>query len=138
LTKRPRLANAHIDRHVLVALPSLPVFSSDSLPLCIHRAPLSISATPRREGLSVVMKEGTRFSRVGTTPGLPSALAIIRLFASELYRVSPADPAAFNCSATIVPLVTPLACYIPTRHAHARRANDRVAPRMVSKRNDRQ
>jgi hypothetical protein len=79
----------------LVALPSLPVFSSDSLPLCIHRAPLSISATPRREGLSVVMKEGTRFSRVGTTPGLASALAIIRLFASELYRVSPADPAAF-------------------------------------------
>ncbi|MGC1414562.1 MAG: ABC transporter permease [Candidatus Acidiferrum sp.] len=59
----------------------------------------------RSDVLRLIMREGAKFSVIGISLGLVSALAITRLLASELYGVSPADPVTF------------LACYIPTRRA---------------------
>jgi putative ABC transport system permease protein len=63
------------------------------------------------------MKEGAKFSLFGISLGLASALGITRLLASELYGVSPADPATFLAAAVLMASVTLLACYIPTRRA---------------------
>jgi putative ABC transport system permease protein len=71
----------------------------------------------RRDVLWLVMKEGVKFSLFGISLGLASALGITRLLASELYGVSPADPATFLAAAVLMASVTLLACYIPTRRA---------------------
>jgi len=71
----------------------------------------------RRDILWLVMKEGVKFSLIGIAFGLASALAITRLLASELYGVSPADPATFLSAAILMAAVTLLACYMPTRRA---------------------
>ena len=71
----------------------------------------------RRDVLWLVIKEGAKFSLIGISLGLASALGITHLLASELYGVSPADPATFVAAAVLMTLVTLLACYIPTRRA---------------------
>jgi putative ABC transport system permease protein len=71
----------------------------------------------RRDVLWLVMKEGVQFSLFGISLGLMSALGMARLLASELYGVSPADPATFLAAAVLMASVTLLACYIPTRRA---------------------
>jgi putative ABC transport system permease protein len=71
----------------------------------------------RRDVLWLVMKEGAKFSLIGISLGLASALGITRLLASELYGVSPADPVTFLAAAVLMTTVTLLACYIPTRRA---------------------
>jgi putative ABC transport system permease protein len=71
----------------------------------------------RRDVLWLVMKEGAKFSLIGISLGLACALGITRLLASELYGVSPADPATFLAAAVLMTSVTLLACYIPTRRA---------------------
>ncbi len=71
----------------------------------------------RRDVLWLVMKEGAKFSLIGISLGLACALGITRLLESELYGVSPADPATFFAAAVLMSVVTLLACYIPTRRA---------------------
>jgi len=71
----------------------------------------------RRDVLWLIMKEGAKFSLIGITLGLVSALAIARLLGSQLYGVSPADPVTFLAAAILMTAVTFLACYIPTRRA---------------------
>lgn len=71
----------------------------------------------RRDILWLVMKEGAKFSLIGIALGLASALAITRLLASQLYGVSPADPATFLGAAFLMTAVTLPACYVPTRRA---------------------
>jgi predicted permease len=71
----------------------------------------------RSDILRLVMKEGVRFALIGVSLGMVSALGLSRLLASELYGVSPADPLTFLVAASIMTLVTLLACYVPTRRA---------------------
>ncbi|MGB7283591.1 MAG: ABC transporter permease [Candidatus Acidiferrum sp.] len=71
----------------------------------------------RRDVLWLVMKEGAKFSLIGISLGLLSALAITRLLTSQLYGVSPADPVTFVSAAILMTAITLLACYIPTRRA---------------------
>ncbi len=71
----------------------------------------------RSDVLRLIMREGAKFSVIGISLGLVSALALTRLLASELYGVSPADPATFLAAAVLMTAVTLLACYIPTRRA---------------------
>jgi predicted permease len=77
---------------------------------------LALGAQPS-DILWLVMKEGARFAIVGVSLGLLSAYALSSLLASELYGVSPADPATFFAAAFIMTAVTLLASYIPTRRA---------------------
>ena len=71
----------------------------------------------RRDILWLVMKDGLRFAGIGVSLGLISAFGLSRLLSSELYGVSPADPATFAAVAAMMFFVTLLACYIPTRRA---------------------
>ena len=71
----------------------------------------------RQDVLWLVMREGAKFSFAGIALGLAGAMAVTRLFASELYGVSPMDAATY-CSVTgAMAAVTLLACYVPTRRA---------------------
>ncbi len=71
----------------------------------------------RSDVLRLIMREGAKFSVIGISLGLVSALALTRLLASELYGVSPADPVTFLAAAFLMSAVTLLACYSPTRRA---------------------
>jgi predicted permease len=77
---------------------------------------LAIGAQPR-DVFWMVMKDGARFALLGVSLGLASAFALTRLLAGQLYGVSPADPLTFVAAATIMTVVTLLACYVPTRRA---------------------
>jgi putative ABC transport system permease protein len=67
--------------------------------------------------LWLVMKEGAKFSIIGIAIGMTSALAVTRLLSSELYGVSPLDPVTFLGAASVMAIVTLLACYTPARRA---------------------
>lgn len=71
----------------------------------------------RKDILWLVMKDGLRFAGIGVSLGLLAAFGLSRLLSSELYGVSPADPATFAAVAAMMFFVTMLACYIPTRRA---------------------
>jgi putative ABC transport system permease protein len=77
---------------------------------------MSLGALPRNV-LWLILKEGFQFSLIGIALGLSSAAVVTRLLSSELYGISPADPATFVTAALLMTLVTLLACYIPTRRA---------------------
>ncbi len=49
--------------------------------------------------------------------GFAGALALTRWLSSELYGISPTDPATYAAVAVVVSLVTLMACYVPTRRA---------------------
>jgi putative ABC transport system permease protein len=67
--------------------------------------------------LRLVLREGMGFSLIGLGVGLALALALSRVLGSQLYQVSPLDPAAFAGAALILLAVATLACYVPARRA---------------------
>jgi putative ABC transport system permease protein len=71
----------------------------------------------RRDVFWLVMREGAGLSLSGIVLGLAGALALARWMASELYGVSPTDPATYATVAIVVSLATLAACYVPTRRA---------------------
>ncbi len=71
----------------------------------------------RRDVLWMVMREGLKYSVAGIGAGLVFALIATRLLASELYGVSPLDPATFAAAALVMGAATLSACYVPTRRA---------------------
>ena len=71
----------------------------------------------RRDVFWLVIKEGAALCLAGVALGVLGAVAIARWLASELYGVSPTDPAIYGTVAVVVSLVTLVACYVPTRRA---------------------
>ena len=71
----------------------------------------------RRDVFWLVIKEGAALCAAGIAIGIAGALAVTRLLASELYGISPTDPATYAAVAIVVSLVTLTACYVPTRRA---------------------
>jgi ABC-type antimicrobial peptide transport system permease subunit len=71
----------------------------------------------RRDVFWLVIREGAALCLAGVALGIVGAMAITRWLASELYGVSPTDPATYGTVAVIVSLVTMIACYVPTRRA---------------------
>ncbi len=71
----------------------------------------------RRDVLRLVVGEGAEYAVVGITIGMVGALMVTRMMSSELYGVSPADPLAFGAVASLLFVVTLLACYIPAQRA---------------------
>jgi putative ABC transport system permease protein len=71
----------------------------------------------RRDVFWLVIKEGAMLCAAGIAIGVAGALAVTRLLASELYGISPTDPATYAAVAIVVSLVTLTACYVPTRRA---------------------
>jgi len=76
----------------------------------------------------LVIKEGVTLSAAGIAVGIAGAATIARWLASELYGVTPTDPATYAAVAIAVTVVTLIASYIPTRRAM------RVDPMVVLRR----
>jgi len=71
----------------------------------------------RRDIFWLVIKEGATLSVAGIAAGIAGAVAMTRWLASQLYGVTPTDPATYAAVAVAVTAVTLIASYIPTRRA---------------------
>jgi putative ABC transport system permease protein len=71
----------------------------------------------RRDVFWLVIRDGALLCLAGVALGLMGGLGAARWIASELYGVSPTDPATYGVVAVVVSLVTLGACYVPTRRA---------------------
>jgi putative ABC transport system permease protein len=77
---------------------------------------LALGAHPR-DVLRLVVRQGMQLVVAGILLGIAGALALTRLMASLLYRVSPSDPATFVVVSVLLALVALIACYVPARRA---------------------
>jgi putative ABC transport system permease protein len=71
----------------------------------------------RRQVMAMVMTEGGRLAAIGVAAGLVLALWMTRLLRSQLYEVSPTDPAVFAAVALLLFAVALLACLLPAIRA---------------------
>ncbi|MGH9735636.1 MAG: ADOP family duplicated permease [Candidatus Acidiferrales bacterium] len=67
--------------------------------------------------LTLVLGRGLVLVAFGLAIGIAGAIGLTRDIASELYGVTPTDPATFVAVALLLALVALLACYIPARRA---------------------
>ena len=71
----------------------------------------------RRNVIGLVLGQGMKVVLVGIGIGLAGSFALTRLMATQLFEVSPTDPATFEVIALLLALVTMVACYLPARRA---------------------
>ena len=64
-----------------------------------------------------MFRQGLRPVAIGAALGIAAALAAGDLLTSELYGVTPRDPAAIAIVAATLGVVSVLACWIPMRRA---------------------
>ncbi len=77
---------------------------------------LALGSTPEAV-LMFVMKDGIRLALVGLTFGLAGALVGTRLLQSQLYGVTPRDPATLAILVIVLLLAAATASFIPARRA---------------------
>ncbi len=65
----------------------------------------------------MVLRQGLTLAGAGLLLGICGALALTRLLKTQLYQVSPLDPATFFTAPAVLFLVALLASYLPTRRA---------------------
>jgi len=70
-----------------------------------------------RDILRLVMRHGMALAAAGIAIGLAAALALTRLMATLLYRVSVTDPATFVVGPMLFLAIAALASYVPARRA---------------------
>jgi predicted permease len=71
----------------------------------------------RRDVFWLVIREGAGLCLAGIVLGVAGAIALTRWLSSELYGISPTDPATYIAVAAMVSIATLVACYVPTRRA---------------------
>jgi putative ABC transport system permease protein len=77
---------------------------------------MALGAQPR-DILRVILSQGLKLLGIGVAVGLAASLALTRLMANLLYRVSATDPLTFVTVAALLVFIALIACYIPTRRA---------------------
>ena len=70
-----------------------------------------------RHVLRMVLRQGMTVVAVGIAAGLVGGLGLGRLMRSQLFNVSPADPATFVIIAVLLSAVGFLSCWLPARRA---------------------
>ncbi len=65
----------------------------------------------------LVMREVLLLLGIGIAFGLPVAFAVTRLLASQLYGITPSDPATFILATLGIAIIAALSGYIPARRA---------------------
>jgi predicted permease len=65
----------------------------------------------------MVMRQGLGLAAAGIVIGLVAAVAVTRLFASQLIGVEPLDPISYAGTALLLAATTAAACYLPARRA---------------------
>ena len=71
----------------------------------------------RCEIVALVSRRALVFVTAGLAIGLAAALAVTRLLESQLWDVSPTDPATFVGMVVLLVVVAAAACFVPTRRA---------------------
>jgi ABC-type antimicrobial peptide transport system permease subunit len=71
----------------------------------------------RRDVLSLVIRQAVNLGLIGTAIGLVGCLAVTRLVASLLYRISPSDPWTLAGASMLLVIVTILASWLPAQRA---------------------
>ncbi len=71
----------------------------------------------RRDVLGLVLRMGLRLIAFGLGAGLLASLAVTRVLASQLWGVSPRDPATLIAVAAVVTLAGLAACSFPAQRA---------------------
>ena len=67
--------------------------------------------------LTMVLAQGLRLTFVGLIAGLVAAFAFSRVLRTQLFNVTPSDPATLTGVAVVIALVALVACYIPASRA---------------------
>ena len=71
----------------------------------------------RRDILRMVLGEGILLCALSLALGLPAALALSRLLTTQLYGITPNDPATFVFVAALLAAFALTATYLPARRA---------------------
>jgi predicted permease len=71
----------------------------------------------RRQVLGLVMIEGGRLMVAGVAAGLLAAFWLLRLLSSQLFQVSPTEPAVFAAVVILLGIACGFACWLPARRA---------------------
>jgi putative ABC transport system permease protein len=79
---------------------------------------IALGASPA-EVMRMIVRQGLILVVVGVVSGTAAALGLVRVIASQLYGVKPADPVTVLAAVVLVFVVALLACCIPARHAAA-------------------
>jgi ABC-type antimicrobial peptide transport system permease subunit len=77
---------------------------------------MALGATSR-EIIQSVGRQAVALIATGLVFGLAGSLAVTRLIASQLWGVTPTDPATFAGVTLLLVLVALMACFIPARRA---------------------
>jgi predicted permease len=74
----------------------------------------------QRETLTgMFVRQGLTLAAIGVVAGIAVAFGVMRLMASILFHVQPADPWTYGCATGVVLLIAWIACYLPSRKAAA-------------------
>ncbi len=71
----------------------------------------------RTDVLTMIVRQGLVLVLLGVAIGIPAALALTRVIASQLFGVTPTDPATFAAASVVFVGIALLACSIPARRA---------------------
>ena len=71
----------------------------------------------RNDVFTLIVRRGLVLALLGVAIGIPAAVALTRLMASQLFGVTPTDPATFAAAAVMFVSIALLACSIPARRA---------------------
>ncbi len=71
----------------------------------------------RTDVLWMVLKEGAEFAGIGIALGIFGAFLLGRLLSTQLYGVGPVDSVTYISVATLVAIVSLVACSVPARRA---------------------
>ena len=77
---------------------------------------MALGAQPA-DVMLIVMREVLLLAGIGIAIGLPVAFAVTRLLGSQLYGITPNDPATIIGATVGIAAVAALAGYIPARRA---------------------
>jgi putative ABC transport system permease protein len=71
----------------------------------------------RNDVFTLIVRRGLVLALLGVAIGIPAAVALTRLIASQLFGVTPTDPATFAAASVVFVGIAVLACSIPARRA---------------------
>ncbi len=77
---------------------------------------MALGAVPKNV-MQLVLSQGLKLALIGIAIGVVAAFGMTGLLSSDLYQVTPRDPATFVGVALVFALVAVAACYLPARRA---------------------
>ena len=105
---------------VALALSALGLFGVLSYGVRLRAREIGIRMALGAESRSIramVLRQGMTVTAIGIVAGLAGALALARVMASLVFRISPLDPSVLVGTVAFMALVAGIAAYLPARRA---------------------